>query len=367
MFTQTSRPRLRDRVLRSPLVDLLTGPHGVDRYTELVEPTWTLGDSRAKVVAVRRQTTRSVTLTLEPNAAFMAKSPLRAGQHVTLSIEVAGRRLTRCYSPANAENDTFIELTIGRHDGGAVSQHLHRNARPGMVVGLEGVGGDFVLPANRPRRILFVSGGSGITPVLSMLRTLCDEGYQGAVTFLHYADGAETVSYRDELRSLCAAHPNVNLVLAYTGQDGGDLHGFFGQHHLDQAAPWHAEAETFLCGPPALMKSVCDLFEANGLSDRLHTEDFAPVAVAVDDGEVTGTIKFGGVEADNTGATLLEQAEAAGLSPEHGCRMGICFSCTQVKTSGCTRNIRTGELHTNPDEEIQLCISVPVGDVALDL
>ena len=151
MFTQTSKPRLRDRVLRSPLVDLLTGPHGVDRYTELVEPTWTLGDSRAKVVAVRRQTTRSVTLTLEPNAAFRAGPAFRAGQHINFSVEVDGRRLTRCYSPANAENDAHIELTVGLHDGGAVSQHLYRNARPGMVVGLEGVGGEFVLPAVRPR------------------------------------------------------------------------------------------------------------------------------------------------------------------------------------------------------------------------
>ena len=74
-----------------------------------------------------------------------------------------------------------------------------------------------------------------------------------------------------------------------------------------------------------------------------------------------------GTSADNTGATLLEQAEAAGLTPEYGCRMGICFSCTQVKTSGCTRNIRTGETNSDPDAEIQLCINVPVGDVAIDL
>jgi ferredoxin len=73
------------------------------------------------------------------------------------------------------------------------------------------------------------------------------------------------------------------------------------------------------------------------------------------------------VSAAGSGASLLEQAEAAGLRPEYGCRMGICFSCTQVKTSGCTRNILTGDLHTESDEEIQLCISVPVGDVALDL
>ena len=105
MFTQTSTrtlaQSLRKRVLSSDLVDLLTGPHGVDRYTELVAPTWTIGEARAKVIDVRRTTPRSVTLTLAPNAAF--KQPVKAGQYVNLTVDIDGRRHTRCYSPANAE------------------------------------------------------------------------------------------------------------------------------------------------------------------------------------------------------------------------------------------------------------------------
>jgi ferredoxin-NADP reductase len=222
----------------------------------------------------------------------------------------------------------------------------------------------------RPGRVLLISGGSGITPVLAMLRTLCDESYAGEVTFLHYASSEADVSYREQLLELAAAHPNVKLVLAYTDQKtGGDLHGYFGQEHLDAAAPWHAEqdpdVQTFLCGPPALMTSVRALFAANGLGERLHSEDFAPAPLVADDGEVTGTLTFGrsSKAAPNTGQTLLEQAEEAGLSPEHGCRMGICFSCTQIKTSGCTRNIRTGDVNSDPDTELQLCINVPLGDV----
>src|SRR5690349_6538433 len=178
MFTQTLTPRLRDRVLRSPLVDLLTGPHGVDRYTELVAPTWTTGDARARIVAVRRQTPRSVTLTLAQNRAFTG---FRAGQHIKLTVEIDGRRRTRPYSPASAEGSAHIELTIGRHDGGLVSTYLYEHARPGMIVGLDSVGGEFVLPSQRPRRILFISGGSGITPVMSMLRTLRADGFTGEV------------------------------------------------------------------------------------------------------------------------------------------------------------------------------------------
>src|SRR5262245_15244609 len=163
MFTQSLTLRAR----RSPLCERLTGPHCVDRYTELVDPTWTNGEARAKVVAVRRQTPRSITLTLEPNRAFTG---FRAGQHINLTVEIDGRRRTRCYSPASAESARHIELTVGRHDGGLVSNYLCNHARPGMIVGLDSVGGDFTLPAIRPRSILFVSGGSGITPVMSMLR-----------------------------------------------------------------------------------------------------------------------------------------------------------------------------------------------------
>src|SRR6188472_4310924 len=216
MFTQTKTLSLRDRVLRSPLVDLLTGPHGVDRYTELVEPTWTLGDARAKVVAVRRQTPRSVTLTLEPNAAFAG---FRAGQHINLSVEINGRRRTRCYSPANAERAGHLELTIGRHDGGLVSTYLCDHAYPGMVLGLDSVGGDFVLPAIRPRRILFVSGGSGITPVMSMLRTLRADGFEGEVAFVHYARSPQEACYADEL----AAMTGVRVLHGYTRGGDGDL------------------------------------------------------------------------------------------------------------------------------------------------
>ena len=247
MFTQTLTRRAR----RSPLLELLTGPHGVDRYTELVDPTWTQGDARAKVVAVRRQTPRSVTLTLEPNRAFTG---FRAGQHINLTVEIDGRRRTRCYSPASAQSARHIELTIGRHDGGVVSTYLCDRAHPGMVVGLDSVGGDFVLPAILPRRILFVSGGSGITPVMSMLRTLRAEGFTGEVAFIHYARSADQSCYRDEL----AAMPGVKMLHGFTrATAGSDLDGRFGPDHLAAAMPEPGEdTAVFVCGPPALVEAV---------------------------------------------------------------------------------------------------------------
>lgn len=356
MFTET----LTRRVRRSPLLDLLSGPHGVDRYTELVDPTWTRGEARAKVVAVRRQTPRSVTLTLRPNRAFTG---FRAGQHVNLTVEIDGRRRTRCYSPASAEGDRHLELTVGRHDGGLVSTWLCDHARPGMVVGLDSVGGDFTLPAERPRRILFVAGGSGITPVLSMLRTLAADGHLDGhpdIALIHYARSAQEACYRDELRAL----PGVRVLHGFTRDTTGtDLTGTFGAEHVARAMPGAADdVAVYVCGPPALADAVRGHFP-DARSESFVPPTFAPAETS------GGRVSFAdsGLAVTDDGRPLLEQAEAAGLTPESGCRMGICHSCTRRKTRGAVKNLITGAVSTAEDEDIQICVSAPVGDVDIAL
>jgi len=344
-------------MLRSPLVDLLTGPHGVDRYTELVAPTWTQGDARAKVIAVRRQTPRSITLTLQPNQACSGfLDGFRAGQHINLTVEIDGRRRTRPYSPASPQGAPYIELTIGRHDGGLVSNYLYKHARPGMVVGLDSVGGDFVLPANRPRRILFVSGGSGITPVMSMLRTIRAEGSDREVAFIHYARNAYEACYRDELDAM----HGVRVLHGYTrSADGADLDGHFSEKHLAAAMP--EPDAVFVCGPPALVAAVREHCA------NVSSESFVPPVfdAQASGGRVAFTVS--GVDIDDDGRPLLEQAEAAGLTPESGCRMGICHSCTRRKTSGAVRNLITGAVSSAEEEDVQICVSAPVGDVDIVL
>lgn len=356
MFTQT----LTKRVLGSRLVDLLTGPHGVDRYTELVAPIWTAGDARAKVIDVRRTTPRAVTLTLAPNEAFRSRYTVKAGQYVKLTVDIDGRRHTRCYSPANAEGSANLELTIGHHDGGLVSNHLYERARRGMVVGLAGVGGDFVLPAARPRQILLVSGGSGITPVMAMLRTLIAERHRGELAFVHYARTPAEACYREEL----AAHkdgPGIRVLHGYTRSDAGDLVGRFGPEHLAAAMP--TPDVVFVCGPTALVEAVREH------CDNVYTESFVPPALDAPTKPSGGRITFAdsGIDLVDDGRSLLEQAESAGLTPQNGCRMGICHTCTRRKTAGTVRNLVTGAVSTGADEDVQICVSVPVGDVDLSL
>lgn len=347
-------------MLGSDLLDLLAGPHGVDRYTELVAPTWTLGEARAKVIDVRRTTPRSVTLTLAPNEAFTSNHTLAAGQYVNLTVDIDGRRHTRCYSPANAEGGAILELTIGHHDGGLVSSHLYERAHRGMVVGLAGAGGDFVLPAVRPRRILLVSGGSGITPVMAMLRTLIAERHPGEVAFVHYARTPADACYRDEL----TAHRDrsgVRVLHGYTRSGAGDLVGRFSAEHLAAALP--DPDAVFVCGPSALVKAVKEH------CDNVYTESFVPPAFEAPANPSGGRITFAdsGIDVVDDGRSLLEQAESAGLTPQNGCRMGICHTCTRRKTAGTVRNLVTGAVSTQPDEDVQICVSVPVGDADLSL
>ena len=355
MFTQT----LKQRVLGSDLVNLLTGPHGVDRYTELVAPTWTRGEGRAKVVDVRRTTPRSVTLVLAPNEAFART--VKAGQYVNLTVEIDGRQHTRCYSPANAEGASHLELTIGQHDGGLVSTFLSERARRGMVVGLAGAGGDFTLPDGngepRPRRILFVSGGSGITPVMAMLRTLVNDGHSGEIAFVHYARNRADACYRDELATM----PRVRVLHGYTRSAVGDLEGRFGPEHLATAMP--EPDAVFVCGPAALIDAVREHCE------NVYSESFVAPSLELPAQPSGGRVTFADSNIDvvDDGRSVLEQAEAAGLTPASGCRMGICHTCTRRKTSGVVRNLTTGTVSTAPDEDVQICVSVPVGDVDIAL
>ncbi|MGX7826977.1 ferredoxin reductase [Actinokineospora sp. 24-640] len=349
------------------LLEALATPHGLDRYLELVNPLLTVHELRGQVTNVHRSTPGTVTLTVRPTRRWRG---FTAGQFVRVGVDIDGVRQTRCYSPATSQHRPgAFDLTIKAHDSGLVSRWLHGNARAGLVLHLSRAEGGFTLDTPRPERVLLVSGGSGVTPVLSMLRTLADEDHRGEVVFLHYAKRQADVPHLADLRALAERHPSVRLVLACTSADDGDLRGSCTEEHLRAAAPWFAEAPAYLCGPPGLMGAVTEIYTRLGVTERLRTEEFAPAPIVVDTGEATGTLTFArsGRSAPNTGHTLLEQAEAAGLTPAHGCRMGICFSCTSVKTAGRVRDVRSGEVSTDPDTEVQLCVRVPVGDVTLDL
>lgn len=358
--------------IAGPLLAAVTAPRDPDRYLEMINPTWSLREVRAEIVDVRRSAVGSVTLLLRPNRNWQG---FRAGQHVALTIDVDGVRRTRCYSLAGSarRRNEPLELTVAAEPGGLVSGHLNSTVRPGEVVRLSPAQGCFVLPDERPEHILLISGGSGITPTMSMVRTLCDEGFcapgePGRITFLHYARSPQHVAYREELAVLAAEHPGLRPVHAYTRSAGGELSGRFGPQHLPVVG---ARSAAWVCGPAGLVDAVRAHWRRCAISAPLQTEQFTAPAPATpaDDGEPYGTVCFArsGRRVPNSGATLLEQAEEIGLRPEFGCRMGICLTCTSHMSAGSVRHRYTGELSAEPDGQIQICATVPVGDVVVDL
>jgi ferredoxin-NADP reductase len=319
------------------------------------------------VVAAKRDTEDSITLSLRPNRAWEG---LRAGQFVQVSVEINGVRHSRCYSPASPEDSgRELEITIKRHPGGLVSNFLADHAGPGMTIGLSQADGDFHLPDPRPDSILLIGAGSGITPLMAILRTLCAEGHRGPIALVQYAPDPDRTIYRRELDRLAAENPNFKLIRSYTRAPGaGDLDGHFSPAHLPLADPSFAEAETFACGPPALLEAVRGTW-ANGLEQRLHVESFVPPSLLPVGEPGSGSIRFAGsdLEVRNSGASILEQAEKAGVEAQSGCRMGICHTCTCRKLSGTVKNLLTEEVSAAPDEEIQLCVSAPLSDLVIDL
>lgn len=360
----TSRGLLRRAVQR---LDAFATPHGIDRYVELVAPTWSSTEVRGRVTAVRHGTADSVTLTIRPNGLW---NGFTAGQFTQLTVEIDGVRHTRCYSMATSAHEAgAFELTVKAHPHGTVSRFLKDHAAVGLVVGLSPAAGAFTLPAVRPDRLLLLSGGSGITPVMAMLRTLCAEGHDRPVTFVHYALTEADMIYRSELAALAAAHPNVRLVRIFTDAPGtGDLDGFLTPAQLDAIDPAWRTTETYLCGPAPLMDGARAIYDDAGAGDRLHTEAFTLTQVLAESGTAGGTLRLArsAVDLANDGRPILEQAEAAGLSPVHGCRMGICHTCDATLTKGCVRDLRTGD-RLEAGARIQICVCAAAGDVELAL
>jgi ferredoxin-NADP reductase len=174
-----------------------------------VNARWSVRETRARVVTVVNETRDVKTFVLRPNAGWRGH---RAGQYATVEVEIAGVRVRRCYSMSSAPADPLVSFTVKRAQGGKVSRWLHDRVRAGDVLRLGPASGDFVLPEPAPARLLLLSGGSGITPVMSILRDLAARGAVGDVVMLHYARSRADVIFGRELASLAASHPGLRVV-----------------------------------------------------------------------------------------------------------------------------------------------------------
>lgn len=350
-----------ERVRRS--ASKLTTPLHPDDYLRLLNPLWSARELRGRIEEVVPETDDAATIVIRPGWGW--RYDHRPGQYVGIGLQVEGRFQWRSYSISSPpkRNRGTITITVRAMPEGLLSSHLVNGVEPGTIVRLALPEGDFVLPDPPPARMLFLVGGSGVTPVMAMLRTLDRRGTMPDVV-MHYSSPTEDrMIFRDELDALEEKHDGLTVHRLHT-----DVDGMLDLADLDEICPGWRERETYACGPGPMLDAITQHYEQHGLEERLHLERFS-LQLGGEGGE-GGTITFRttGKSIDADGATtVLEAGEQAGVGMPFGCRMGICHTCTLTLVEGKVRDLRNGDEYDGTNEPVQTCVTAAVGDCTLDI
>jgi stearoyl-CoA 9-desaturase NADPH oxidoreductase len=355
-------PAIRRGALRA--VRAFFSPLLPDDYLELINPLWSTRELRGRIERIDRETADTVTVLIRPGYEWMGHRP---GQYLRIGVVIDGVHHWRAYSLTSEPDrpDGCISITPKLVDSGKVSPYLVRQARPGDIVRLGGVEGTFVLPEPVPGKLLFISAGSGITPIMSMLRSLHGSGSLHDVAHIHSARTAGDVIFADRLREIDRAHSGYCLELRLTGE-----HGRIAPADLERLCPDWRQRHTFLSGPAEMLDAMSEHWQGEGVAEQLSMERFQPIIGGDPGGGEGGSVRFArsGVEAECDGATpILVGGEEAGAVLPFGCRMGICHTCVGRLCTGEVRDLRTGEVHGSEGEMIRTCVNAPEGAIEIAL
>ncbi len=341
-----------------------------DPLLEVVNPLWVRRYLPAQVIGITEETHDIRTFELRPASRW---GGFRPGQHLNLNVEIDGRWYARPFTlscaPQQWRRRGTITLTVKKVPDGVVTGWMHDRMAVGDVVGITEAFGDE--PNPRPDEpALFIAGGSGITPALSQLSAMSEQGRDAPVTLLYFVRTEKDVIRRETLEHLQQQLPQLTLKVVVS-EPAGRVPEYLNEDHLRQIEGL-GHHECFVCGPPGMMRAAGELLESSGVSpDQIHRTFFVAATPADGgDAEAGGTVTFARSSHEvlvEDGRSLLEVAEEAGLNPRYGCRMGICHQCSCRKSSGVVMNRLTGRASSPGEETIQLCISSPRGPVSLDL
>jgi len=355
---------LRRRLLHAARA--MTTPLLPDDYIGLINPRWSTREATGTIVRVTPEADHAATVVIKPSHAWGGHKP---GQYLRVGAEVDGVRHWRAYSitsdPGHPEG--FVSITIKHVDEGLMSPWFLTQAEPGTLVFLGEVEGTFGLPEPLPPKFLSISAGSGITPVMSILRELDRRDAVDDVVHIHSARTADRFIFREMFSALAERRPGYTLHARLTGE-----HGRITPSELEALVPDWRERHTFLSGP----REMIDAFEAHylehgGPDTVLHVERFQPViGTGVTDVGSGGSVNFRVQDIEATcgvGISILVGGEQAGALLPFGCRMGICHTCVGRLRSGKVRDLRTGELFTDEGQTVRTCVNAPEGPIEIEL
>lgn len=342
---------------------------------------------RVEVVAITRETDDALTFTLrEPSGAPLA---FRAGQFLTVHVPIDGVVHKRAYSLSSAPGRAPT-ITIKRIAGGRVSNHLHRTVEVGAVLDVLGPSGAFVPePATLPRHLVLWAGGSGVTPIASILEHALATEPATRATLVLGNRTAPDVIFAARLATLASEHAD-RLRIVHLLEDG-ELPAGARRGRPDEAtvsalcdvlalgdrAPGEVAIEHYSCGPALMMAAVRAALMARGVpaaslrEERFQSPGQAP-ATALPTTRSTVTVRRRGRTASLTvlpGQTVLEAAVAAGVGVPFSCAMGGCAACRCTVTEGA---MVMDEPNCLTDGEraaghVLTCVGRPMGDVTLEV
>ena len=376
-MSTTEAPASRWRARALKVAEAATTPLVPADFLDLFAPLRPGAELRGRVEQVLPETPDAATLVIRPGADWAGHVP---GQYVRVGVDVDGVRCWRAYSLTHGPRpDGRISITVKAVPDGAVSPYLVRHTQPGTMLHLEQAAGEFVLPTPTSveplDKLLFITAGSGVTPVIGILRNLFPSTDSGVlrparsaaydIVVLHVAPSEPDSIFLRDLRALDAAGA-IRLVARYD-----DMHGVLDLADLDDLVPDLADRTTFACGPGGLLDALETHHDERGLA--LLTEQFRVTMLVAGEGGTVDFEKTGTrVECDG-GRPILDQAEEAGVLMPSGCRMGICYQCVLPMREGVVRDLRTGELTTAVPGEtptgglrIQTCINAAAGPCHFD-
>ena len=347
-------------------------------------PIWTGRDTPLYVTEIIQDTHNVYTYRLQGDP--LCRFVYWPGQFCTIVLEIGGKKVVRSYSISSTPTRPFVlEITIKRVPGGLVSNWLADNLKVGDKLEIAGPKGKFHLtPGKIPDKILFLAAGSGITPLMSMARWLCDLSADVDMKFFNSIQTPDDIVFHHELDMLSARYRTFDPVLITTSRSSGKawtgLRGRINRPMLEMVAPDLHDRHVYMCGPEGFMDASRVLLTEMGFNlANLHAESFAAArshsdeSVPVNDAEPTAdqvTIELAKTGKRITGSkrqSLLEIAESHNVELDYGCRVGNCGDCRLKVLSG---DVNPGAGHLDPEDKkagyVLSCVARPKGDCVID-